>query len=378
MDANFSKLTWYLLATSASVFAQDLPSCAQGEVLNCSCQYSGSYNAPASIDLNGSVHFFVDASFIYWYAKEDGLEIANSAVVGDNGVSYLSINGEMFTQPAEYQPGFKVGLGFVGAHEWVLAGEYTWYRTTTTSTKSAPENNTAFAGMGVWSLNDWFLQTTLGPNQALSAITISSKWHLSMDSADLLLSRPFYSGKRMILTPFGGLRALWIRQQMNVDATLAAASEGGFVNLTKQPVTSTTSSHNWGVGPKIGMEGSLLFGMGFRLEGSFAANLLYTQFTSVNHYEEKQSLRVFDSPIKLHLNDYSCVRPIAEVGLGAGWGVYFFDRKGHFDFFASYDFSYFWGQNEMRSMLDQSSTGTGSQAGDLYFQGLTLTARFDF
>lgn len=67
--------------------------------------------------------------------------------------------------------------------------------------------------------------------------------------------------------------------------------------------------------------------------------------------------------------DYGCLRPMAELGIGLGWGRYFL---------VSYDFTYMWNQNMMRKLLDDTLTGTASNASDLYFHGLTITGRLEF
>ncbi len=77
------------------------------------------------------------------------------------------------------------------------------------------------------------------------------------------------------------------------------------------------------------------------------------------------------------MSDYNTVRPVLDANLGIGWGMDF-HGKYRLNLIASYDFSYFWGQNMMRNMMDEFSYGSASGDNDLYFQGLAITAGFHF
>jgi hypothetical protein len=326
--------------------------------------------------VSNTVQYSIDASFTYWYAKEDGLNVAQSALLEPSASTVLSTDGEVFQQSFSYSPGFKVGLGIEMTSSWDLHAEYTYFRSTNTTSKSAPSTSVD-SSLGVWQVDNWFLQTTLLRDQPLTGTYLSSSWQLGMDLGDLMISRPFSEKKGFEFSPFGGLRTVWIRQSMNVSLTQAPTSIGGSSFLPTQPLQSNTTSHSWAIGPRIGVEGRYFLPQNLRLEGLFGASLLYTKFTTLKHREDPQSTLVSSSSIHTNMDNYNCVRPVLEAGLGLGWGTCF-SEKYHFDLAASYDFSYFWGQNMMRNMLDQFSNGSSSGDNDLYFQGLTITAYFRF
>jgi hypothetical protein len=104
-------------------------------------QCPAAYNLPASIAVAnkcGSVaDLFVDLSYTYWLAGEDGLDLGRSGnfIPGDDPF-YLS-ETTVLSQSFEYASGFKVGAGW-RRNDWVLAGEYTWVRNTTSQSSSAP------------------------------------------------------------------------------------------------------------------------------------------------------------------------------------------------------------------------------------------------
>ena len=184
---SFSYLFCASLLSSTLLFSQhsrsNQPCCqVQGEPLQC---YGPAYNAPAAIDVNYKKYKyscpqfsgFIDASFIYWYAGEDGLKLASTGVLS-GGTVYYAQNTTSLEQSFNYKPGFKVGLGATIGHEWTVHAEYTWYRGQN-STQSGTLSGTSLtagtaavaAGTNVWLVDDWFLQGSGG--QALSGSSIS-------------------------------------------------------------------------------------------------------------------------------------------------------------------------------------------------------------
>jgi len=318
---------------------------------------------------------FVNASFIYWYAKEDGLDSAESAVLGTSGQTLLANSSTVFQQSFSYDPGFKVGGG-VGGDGWNLYTEYTWLRSNHTTSKDAPANDLSISGIGVWNVDDWFLQTTaLG--RSPTGTYISSNCKLGFDIIDLLAGNPIYEKKSVKVSGLVGLRTAWIRQNMNISLTQSAESVGAAF-LPAQPIQSLNSSHSWGIGPKAGLGTQFILPKGFRIEGLLAASLLYTQFSSMKHTEDAVTkLAINSSGITTRMGSYSSVRPVMEMNLGIGWEIEFCSKYS-FDLSASYDFTLFWGQNVMRKMLDEYWAGTSAAAGDLYLQGLTIDVSFKF
>ncbi len=321
-------------------------------------------------------NYFVDASFTYWHAKEDGLNIAESALLLPSGVTVAPPSGSVLKQDFDYQPGFKVGFGMESPTHWDLHAEYTYFRGSTFTSKTAPSNTTDLTATGIWNVDDWFLQVTPLSFQSLSGTYLSSTWKLAMDLGDITISRPCKKDSSLCFSPFGGLRTVWLRQQMNLSLVQAGDSVGGSDLLLIQPITSRNSSNAWGIGPRLGINGKYEFPMGLRIESLIAASLLYTRFSSVKHFEQRAAT-TYDFPLETHMNNYNCVRPVLDLNLGIGWGMKIYN-KYTIDVFAGYDFSYFWSQNMMRTMLDEFFGGSASGGLDLYFQGLTVTTGFKF
>jgi hypothetical protein len=286
------------------------------------------------------------------------------------------------SQSFSYKSGFKVGFGFIVNHEWVIDTKYTWIGGTNTLDQRAPSSPTltsgtatALSGTPVWVVQDWFIQPTSN-GQALSGTRVSSNWHYILDLFDVVLSPSYNSQPLLTITPFAGLRAALIQQKLNIALTEIGGQTG--ITLTPQPIHSRNKSSSWGIGPRLGFEADCNLPRGFRLIGDLAASLLYTRYTKIVHKEDSASTTFNPGPYTFQYHDYNCLRPIAELGLGFGWGGTSKCKRYRWDFSASYDFNLFWSQNMMNKMLTEFLNGTTGYAGDLYFHGMTLSGCFSF
>lgn len=324
--------------------------------LNC---FPAAYNAPANISLrNCPWGINVTASFLYWHVSQSGM----FAAVREP--SLIGTSGTLVSPSFKYKPGFKVGLGFnTDFDDWTGKLEYTWMHQRTSSSSTA-EITAPFSSLN-WAV----------PNYAsdFSFLSLDTKWKMNMDRLDLVFSRPYYQGQRLTIAPVGGLRGQWIRQsyQFVTDDPI-----GGQFDLTG---TTNVHSHSWAVGPVAGATTNWLLGSGFRLEGKAEGALLYTRYTKVS---QNQSIGINFNSIPLlessaSIGSYGTLRPMAELGVGFGWGSYFGCQDFYFDLSARYDFNVLWDQNVMVSFVNAMNRVPGT-SGDLYLHGLTLTARFDF
>jgi len=107
---------------------QDTPA-LQGDVLKKN-QYPAAYNAQACYQIKDKGQdWFAQASFLYWYIGQEGMELALSGGINSN-TEFLSSRTHILRQSFEYTPGFKVGLGFNFNQQdnWVGYVEYTRIR----------------------------------------------------------------------------------------------------------------------------------------------------------------------------------------------------------------------------------------------------------
>jgi hypothetical protein len=147
--------------------------------------FTPQYNAPARILLQKktlTTDVSINLAFLYYYAGEDGLDIANSAdLISNGGAGYIvgaTSNSKAIVQNFAYKPDFRLGIG-LDWDEWTSNAEYTWIRSTTT-TSASPNTPNPTLGTAVWIFNNWFQQTT-STGQTISATNFNSDWNVALD-----------------------------------------------------------------------------------------------------------------------------------------------------------------------------------------------------
>ncbi len=342
------------------------PVCFERGYPDTQCCIPSAYNEPADYELSPCPwDFWFDASFTYWLAYEEGLELAES--FSDLTAVPLAVPEKIsiLSQDTSWKPGFKVGLGMDFGHDhWSGYAEYTWFRSRTTTSKAAPVGPAGSIDP-IWVLNSWELDQT----QNFSAL--SSVWRLRMDLLDAALTRPYYQGTHLIVSPFGGLRAAWIRQNLRIATT----PDASIVNGNPHAVFHN-KSYSWAIGPRAGFQGEWHLGWGFRFEGDVAGSILFTRYTTVATSTDGAIIgaRLHDASY----HDYDTIRFNNDMNVGIGWGDYFDCRNYHFDLLLTYDFQIFWNQNMMKHLVDYIDVGVSTSPSNLYLQGLTVRAQFDF
>jgi len=335
------------------------------------------YNAPGSVKLSNDWAGFATVSYLYWFAGQEGMDLATTSLFVEGGgvVVPPESGSETIFQNSNYTSGFKLGAGFhLNQYDhWVFRADYTWIREHATLSQQAPTTAPSSSGLSlitddVLYFTSWFFQNSAA-GQPLAAEEVSTSWHMNLDFIDGVASRAYYQGKSLVVTPFGGLRAALIRQNLRISAN-------SVLNVVPptQPVISHNKSNSWGIGPHGGVGAHWLVGSGVRLQGNVQASLLFTQYTSVVHTEDAITLAY---PVTFSFQNYNCLRPMAEMDLGLGWLYYFSDGLA-LDLSATYDFNYLWGQNMMRTLNDLNNIGVNSASNNLYLHGLTISAALEF
>jgi len=329
----------------------------------------GGYSAPARIDTHGKWDVNLTGSFIYWNAYQDGLDVTTEGTTNAARTAFTTASGEVEHHESKYKPGFKVNLGMSSADfdDWIFNVQYTWLHSKTETSRSDSDELEAF------NTSNWFF------NQANTfSAGASSEWDLHFRLLDVTAARPYYSGRRLTVTPFGGLRFAWIKQQFEVRMTQLLSMVAGNAPIV-QNAESDSKSNSWAVGPIGGVNCNWLLGHGFRSIGNASAGILYTRYTSISNSQTVTDTLAPSGPVGGKYNeDYNALRPFIEFDLGLGWGTYCYDNDFYVDFQASYDFLVFCDQNMMRQLADDMSSRTGHAPGNLWLQGLTVSVRFDF
>ncbi len=381
------------LLVTVSIFAQPNnakcrppKSFEQGHELS-QAQLMAGYNAPANIEVHDSWDLYVTASYIFWQAQQENIEIGLISQNNPEGIAGsvdtpfatnykndISVTNPNFT----YRPGFKFGIGGnLGWDGWDGFAEYTWFHGSVGSgvppLNSKSANPSEPIGQYLYPIQGEFENADFFQNADQS-------WGLKMDFFDISLGRSYYSGTKITMRPFFGARAAWIRQGLNTTYTGSTTYQSTFGFFQGEFHDSSVS---WGLGPRAGFASNWLLGYGVRLIGNGSADVLYTR------YETQKNDQIFSlnsgvlSPITENASTSQTVdylRTHADLEMGFGWGSYFDNDNWHVDLTATYGFQIFWDQNMFRNFENPNSSPGKSFApnGNLYVHGLTLNGRLDF
>jgi hypothetical protein len=338
------------------------------------CNFPRAYNESGRINVD-SCHWdlFADASFIYWHVSQEYMDIGRTALFFAQDTAATPVrDAASLTPDFDYKPGFKVGAGIsCDKDDWQLEGVYTRLHQQISYSTGTPIT-TVVAGNPVIVNNEWFVNLSTSAQQQFA--TMASKWTMNMDLFDLLLSRPFYLGRKLILKPYTGLSGMLLRQKYHIDGVFPRS-------ITTTVAESNNWSRSWAIGPSIGANFLWLLCYGVRIEADAGMRLFYERFTKLKHRESFNQAVSATAPISGHMPVTGTLRPVTDLSLGLGWGSYFASNKYHVDLSASYEFALFAHQNMMRQVvgrLANNNIGYSNPIGDLFMHGLTATARFDF
>ena len=342
-----------LCAAPSSTNCRPANSFEQGREITKS-QMPAAYNAAARIKTRGSFDLYVTADYLFWQPLQDNLELC----IENENAAILPLNGKIKKMDFKYKSGFKAGLGLSSdCDNWDAYGQYTWFggRHSAHAAASVDKNKNVTGNL----LPLW------GTIDNLLIPTADGMWRLRLQFVDANLGRSYYVGTNLTFRPYFGLRSAWINQKYKATYHLNA-------NASFQ-VRETTRS--WGIGPEAGLLTHWILGGGFRLIGSVETDLLYTNYKL--RIKEQNPANPEQLLIDLKERPYT-VRPHADFQLGIGWGSYFSNHNYHCDFSATYGFQVFWDQNMFRTFGGAFRGNTSVPNGNLYLQGLTVEARFDF
>jgi len=341
-------------------------------------QMQPGYNGPARIDVRSSWDVFATGSFIYWQLSQDSMQVAFSDAAASVPLASTQMNGSQIPMDFGYKPGFKVGLGLSFDHDdWDSLAEYTRIHTS---------NSTSFQGGSL--LNPFY--PTWGNPFVVPTNAYNNgfeNWACNLDIIDLDLGRPFYSGTNLTFRPAFGLRSVFITQNvhahyLNTTFTSAAApiEAPGVMDVYNR-------NRSWSIGPSAGLSSNWIFGYGFRLFGNAKGDLIYTKykiqtkttFIATQAVASAPPITVGQNIFAISSESVAALRTHLEMALGLGWGSYFDNNNWHVDLSAAYEIHTFFDQN-MLGYFPNGSMPARSLApmGNLYAQGMTITARFDF
>lgn len=341
----------------------------------CPVVLNPAYNQSAMIDTRCSWDVWADASFTYWQAIQDNMEIGFADTETDALLigSALS-DAHVIDTGFKYKPGFKVGFGIKFDHDdWDSHLGYTWFRSTVNTSSNGPGSTATSFGTILPTLG---FPGLLGGATEVNFDTVSSKWRCNMDILDAVMGRWYYVGTKLQFHPYAGARGQWIRQKLNTtyDVVAGSTNNGG----TAANYNNSQNTNSWAVGPEMGLDVNWNIGEGFRLYSGAEVDVLFTRYTKArvtDTYNDDGSISVWHVSQK----KMNRVRSHIDMEMGLGWGTFLDCNNWYLDLYAGYGFQVFFDQNMFRFYADDFMRAKSFVPnGNLYVQGMTATVSLHF
>jgi hypothetical protein len=349
---------------------------------------NSAYVAPAGINIGkpGDIDFFIMSSFLYWQFQQDNLVVGlvqDSSSVTSVPNSYLS-NHFIEINPG-FTPGFQVGLGMnLQRDNWEGLANYTRVHGSysVSSNGSDPEGITIYVTDRLQAIFPPEMGAAISSTSSTvtpAYTSLSSTYRNHLDFIDGEMARTYYVGKALTLRTAMGLRSAWILQSLNSS-----------YEVTVDPATARelfveSQAHSWGFGPRFGALLDWGVGKGFSLLGSVYGDILYTWYriqdkTAVNFFNPEYAAdrAGVDSNTFTTTDHPRALRSHIDMEMGVHWGTYLGNKNYHIDFSATYGFQVFFDQNMFRHWDGLLPAWSTLPHGNLYVNGLTFNARFDF
>lgn len=292
----------------------------------------GSRVATASPQIDG-YGFYGSADFLWWKAYEGGSDY----VLRNNHIRHVNF---------DWEPGFKVGGGYLFDHDaWDADIEFTFFRT---HTNHSLRSDSLFPLVG---------------DQDLSLNHSKAKWRIHFYNLDLVVGKNYFVSKYLAFRPFFALTIAWIDQNRRFKFH---TTEGDQISLKGRNDFS-------GVGPKLGVGAQYFFCEHFSCYGDVSGDLLWGDFSVREREDDKTAGTQF---YNLRYNLHRMV-PVCAFELGLSYEVHVDDDTCRFRLKAGYESQYWWRQNQL-PIFNADALVFHRYSEDLGLQGLTVEARLDF
>lgn len=305
--------------------------------------------------------------FFWWRASEIGLDLGSEnrfKTYESEEKTYVFDRSFIKTIDPAYEPGFRLGVNYICPCEcgWDAALIWTHFHS-----KAKP------SGDG----KDEIFESYWERYSGYSSLRVDGKLALYLDLLDLEVGRKYYVASCFVLRPYFGLRGGRFDQSYKVHS-LATDSIDHELNLENTYLAKTKSKQLiLALGPRIGCMIEWDSQWGFSVFGDGAVSILY----GTNNLHSKERLRSLDGSKKRSYfekaSPYHSTNPVADLSIGLKWdrNVLWCNHCFPLSLVAAWEHHAFWDFNHMNFMSEETQA---SKKGDLFTQGLTLSALIGF
>jgi hypothetical protein len=301
-------------------------------------------------------NLWVQGEALFWKAAIDRLNyvIEQKNPVNASPRYSASIKSATF----DWNWGYRLSAGYTIPHDrWDIAS--TW--TSISNSGSKTEHGTQALRL---------LQPEGYQNTITNDIThVKGRWSIDLKQIELALGKEFHPSPWIKLRPMGGVRSAWIDQDSDVDF---------FLDSETQVARELADWDFWGLGFVAGTTVDWILANNWSLFsfadysilwGCYAVDQHQTRLASA-HYRSRKSMR--------------CARGVYDLGFGLKWYHLFSNNRWKLSLKASYEYHLYPEQNQFlynTNFVSSPQTASGSfinNGGDLTYQGIALSAQFDF
>lgn len=300
---------------------------------------------------------FVTADVLYWHLYEGGTDYALSSKVS-GPANFPKTSGKTSRVHFDWDFGFRLGGGYHFEHDaWDAYVNFTWFQTDG-SGHAHSEGGSSLA------LQKGAINGAIGH-------TIKAHWDVHQYIIDLEVGRRFFVSKFLAFRPQFGLETAWIQQKRRFKMTeplnVSTNSEGEIVRGT---------CDFWGIGPRAGIEGAWYWSRHFSLFSAFNAALLWGHFAT--HDKEKNITPTGTVPSVTARDHFHRMAPHTQLAAGLSWDGNISQDRFHLEIRLSYEFQYWWRQNQFLNEEQPLISGLRHESQDMTINGVTLNLLFDF
>ncbi len=354
------------LAENTPMIASTSTESKQKEVPSSSKDYGPpGYNMPELAINRRGANAILSGSFIYWKVDQDDFDVGITGPRPSSGQKIQSFH-------SKYEPGFKAELGVNSSYDnWTLCLEYTWLKAHQTNSRGSNDQYPMIVSPWVsLTENDQRLYTPFSTTSSeILHSGVSNHWRFHFDMLDLVLSRSYYVGKKLIFNPSLAARGVKINQNLDVTFTYNTRGAPG----TQNTVYSHNKNHTQQIGPRFGLDMNWLIGSSFRFGGTAAGALLYTHY-QLRHTEILNST----SHSNIYANPHA-FRVNLDAALEFGWRAYVSRHRRYIDCSFKYEALVFFDQNRVAGLASiTTDQGRVLDSGNLYLHGGTFKLEFNF
>lgn len=313
--------------------------------------------------VRGGADVYVDADFIFWTPRMDGLAYSYTGFGNDiNSVSQGAVQELQWP----WEPGFKIGVGLALDHDgWDVGAQYTWLQA---DRKDNQGLNATLAP--TWNINEQFSDYTPNTANGMTSIrTAGVSWKLSYNVANMELGRNFFVSKFLTMRPFWGLTGAWINQKYKVTYTSPD-------DVSSIDAISNQMSNNqdyWGLGLRTGLDTSWRFTNDFSFYGDFSFSGLWSYFSTTRRDQDKNLVSGATPIVNIDTDSaFHTVKPLFEMEFGFRYETWLSEEEYHLMLQAGWS-EVIW--SNFNQLFRLSNIGSN---GDLTLQGVSVKARFDF